>query len=86
MIRENLTYCRHEVKDREKEGYIVSSGAAVVNALQLSQATNPLPKSRRTLEVRELLFGGLYVYVCMVTHIARIWVNRVRLPVLHEVS
>ena len=28
----------------------------------------------------------LYLYVCMVTHMARVWVNRVRLPVLHVVS
>ena len=26
------------------------------------------------------------MYVCMVTHIARVWINRVRLPVLHVVS
>ena len=26
------------------------------------------------------------MYVCMVTHIARVWINRVRLRVLHEVS
>ena len=26
------------------------------------------------------------MYVCMVTHIARIWINRVRLPILHVVS
>ena len=26
------------------------------------------------------------VVVCMVTHIARVWINRVRLPVLHVVS
>ena len=26
------------------------------------------------------------LYVCMVTHIARVWINRVRLPVLHVVS
>ena len=25
-------------------------------------------------------------YVCMVTHIARVWINRVRLPALHVVS
>ena len=25
-------------------------------------------------------------YVCMVTHIARVWINRVRLPVLHVVG
>ena len=24
--------------------------------------------------------------ICMVTHIARVWINRVRLPVLHVVS
>ena len=27
-----------------------------------------------------------YMYVCMVTHIARVWINRVRLPILHVVS
>ena len=27
-----------------------------------------------------------YMYVCMATHIARVWINRVRLPVLHVVS
>ena len=27
-----------------------------------------------------------HVYVCMVTHIARIWINRVRLPILLVVS
>ena len=26
------------------------------------------------------------MYVCMVTHIARVWINQVRLPVLHVVS
>ena len=26
------------------------------------------------------------MYVCMVTHIARVWINRVTLPVLHVVS
>ena len=26
------------------------------------------------------------MYVCMVTHIARVWINRVRLPILHVVS
>ena len=26
------------------------------------------------------------IYVCMVTHIARVWIDRVRLPVLHVVS
>ena len=25
-------------------------------------------------------------YICMVPHIARVWINRVRLPILHEVS
>ena len=25
-------------------------------------------------------------HVCMVTHIARVWTNRIRLPVLHVVS
>ena len=25
-------------------------------------------------------------YVCMVTHTARVWINRVRLPVLHVAS
>ena len=29
---------------------------------------------------------GIYMSVCMVTHIAREWINRVRLPVLHVVS
>ena len=28
----------------------------------------------------------MYVYVFMVTHIARVWINRVRLPILHVVS
>ena len=28
----------------------------------------------------------MYVCICMVTHIARVWINRVRLPVLHVVS
>ena len=28
----------------------------------------------------------MYMYVCMVTHIARLWINRVRLPVPHVVS
>ena len=26
------------------------------------------------------------MYVCMVTRIARVWINRVRLPILHVVS
>ena len=26
------------------------------------------------------------MYVCMVTHIARVWINLVKLPVLHVVS
>ena len=30
--------------------------------------------------------SGPFDLVCMVTHIARVWVNRVRLPVLHVVS
>ena len=30
--------------------------------------------------------GGLWRYVCMVTHIARVWINRVRLPILLVVS
>ena len=28
----------------------------------------------------------LYVYVCMVTHIARVWINRIRFPIMHVVS
>ena len=28
----------------------------------------------------------LCIYVCMVTHIARLWVNRIRLPILLVVS
>ena len=28
----------------------------------------------------------LYVCVCIVAHISRVWINRVRLPVLHMVS
>ena len=31
-------------------------------------------------------FFSCRVYVCMVTHIARVWINRGRLPVLHVVS
>ena len=30
--------------------------------------------------------GSHRMYVCMVTHIARVWINRVRLPMLHVVS
>ena len=30
--------------------------------------------------------GGAGTGVCMVTHLARVWINRVRLPVLHVVS
>ena len=26
------------------------------------------------------------MYVCMTTHIARVWINRIRLPILHVVS
>ena len=26
------------------------------------------------------------MYLCMFTHIARVWINRVRLPILHVVS
>ena len=40
-----------------------------------------------------LLFGAFVcvmflvdIYISMVTHIARVWINRVRLPVLHVVS
>ena len=35
-----------------------------------------------------LLYFSMNVcmYVCMVTHIARVWINRVRLPILHVVS
>ena len=34
------------------------------------------------------LSGGMHicVYGCMVTHIARVWINRVRLPILHVVG
>ena len=51
---EKLTYCRHGVRDRKKEGHIiVSSGAAVNSASQLSQAITSLRNSGRTiLEVR----------------------------------
>ena len=28
----------------------------------------------------------VYIYICMVTHIARVWINRVRLPILLVVS
>ena len=31
-------------------------------------------------------FGPFSYNVCMVTHIARVWINRIRLPVLHVVS
>ena len=40
----------------------------------------------------EILVGNILppccmvMYVCMVTHIARVWINRVRLPTLHVVS
>ena len=29
---------------------------------------------------------SVFMYVCTVTHIARAWINRVRLPILHVVS
>ena len=32
------------------------------------------------------LFKVVCMYVCMVTHIARVWINRVRLPILLVVS
>ena len=32
------------------------------------------------------MHAELCMYVCMVTRIARVWINRVRLPVLHVVS
>ena len=53
-ILEKLTYCRHGVRAGEKEGcIIVSSGAAVNSASQLSQATTTIiRKSVRTMEVR----------------------------------
>ena len=31
-------------------------------------------------------FAGALQYVCMVTHVARVWINRVRLPILLVVS
>ena len=34
----------------------------------------------------ELELSCSIMYVCMATHIARAWINRVRLPVLHVVS
>ena len=54
---EKLTYCRQGVRDKEKEGHIiVSSGAAVSSAPQLSQATTSLRNSgRTTLEVRQFV-------------------------------
>ena len=36
-------------------------------------------------EGRENSLGEI-MYVCMVTHIPRVWINRVRLPILHVVS
>ena len=39
----------------------------------------------RTVDELHLL-GSFWAYACMVTHIARVWINRVRLPVLHVVS
>ena len=40
-------------------------------------------------EGKKTLLGQLHVprmYVCMVTHIERVWINRIRLPILHVVS
>ena len=42
-----------------------------------------------SVQYNDGLLPDIYVrmYVCIVTHIARvIWINRVRLPVLHVVS
>ena len=39
------------------------------------------------LQLLMVLIALKHIYVCMVTHhIARVWINRVRLPVLHVVS
>ena len=43
---------------------------------------------REEKEPRECIYVCMHVsmYLCVVTHIARVWINRVRLPVLHVVS
>ena len=55
-----------------------------------------LPRSRycssrpfsctRWMPLLILLLSVHVMYICMVTHIARLWINLVRLPILHVVS
>ena len=39
------------------------------------------------IDISTILLTMYYIgYACMVTYIARVWINRVRLPALHVVS
>ena len=54
-----------------------------------TQGTYVLPRSMDQAKQRGGMNEGkgeLYCMYGMVTHIARVWINRVRLPVLHVVS
>ena len=66
-------------------------GVNVVTTTQLVQQKFPCaqgvrekfePRTDRSVRPSE----RPWVYACMVTHIARVWINRVRLPILLVVS
>ena len=40
----------------------------------------------RIAQSKRVRVGSLAMYICMVIHIARVWINRVRLPILLVVS
>ena len=61
---------------------LLSSHYRVPRTIKLHKYVQMLCLCRGTVVVNILCTW----YVCMVTHTARVWINRVRLPVLHVVS
>ena len=72
----NTIHARKEVRAPDEEGRTRTPRVDLKARVDLMFSEQP------TI-INEIL---LLLYLCMVTHIARVWINRVRLPVLHVVS
>ena len=71
---------------RLARSYLVGMDMGYVNVIDVNE---DVTDAGRKLRGKSCIGGFMNEHagpICMVTHIARVWINRVRLPILHVVS
>ena len=69
------------VRDHRQDGNVVVCGIGKPSTLRSIGRSREIQKRKRKMKYR-----GMYVELCMIITYSRVWINRVRLPILLVVS